>query len=89
MEVKVNHVNEPNFVDFTVKTRLPEELQRLDEIAHNLWWVWNVDDKYSGVKNEMLSKIMKKVIIIQSLGAFVERNPIKVRVSVLGEIERV
>ncbi|MBR5188999.1 MAG: alpha-glucan family phosphorylase, partial [Paludibacteraceae bacterium] len=45
MEVKVNHVNEPNFVDFTVKTRLPEELQRLDEIAHNLWWVWNVDAK--------------------------------------------
>ena len=45
MEVKVNHVNEPNFVDFTVKTRLPEKLQRLDEIAHNLWWVWNVDAK--------------------------------------------
>ena len=45
MEVKVNHVNEPNFVDFTVKTRLPKELERLDEIAHNLWWVWNVDAK--------------------------------------------
>ena len=39
MEVKVNHVNEPNFVEFTVKTRLPKELQRLDEISHNLWWV--------------------------------------------------
>lgn len=45
MEVKVNHVNEPCFVDFSVKNKLPKTLERLDEIAHNLWWVWNVQAK--------------------------------------------
>lgn len=45
-----------------------------------------VDDKYNGVKNEMLSKQMKKVIIIQSLGAFELHNPHKVHVSVTGKI---
>lgn len=45
-----------------------------------------VDDKYYGVKNEMLSKQMKKVIIVQSLGAFELQNPHKVHVSVTGKI---
>ena len=45
-----------------------------------------VDDKYNGVKNEMLSKQMKKVIIVQSLGAFELQNPHKVHVSVTGKI---
>lgn len=45
MEVKVNCVNEPVFVDFTVKTKLPAGLERLEEIARNLWWVWNVPAK--------------------------------------------
>lgn len=42
MRIKVNHVNEPNFVEFTVKTKLPARLACIDEIAHNLWWVWSV-----------------------------------------------
>lgn len=45
MEIKVNSVNEPNFVEFTVKNKLPKKLQRLDELAHNLLWVWSVDVK--------------------------------------------
>ena len=45
MEVKMNHVNEPTWAEFTVKAKMPEKLERLEEIAHNLWWVWNVDAK--------------------------------------------
>jgi len=45
-----------------------------------------VDDKYNGTKNEMLSKTMGKLIIIQSIDAWKQRNPIKVRVNNLGKI---
>lgn len=48
-----------------------------------------VDDKYSGEKNEMLSKKMGKLIIIQSIDAWKQRNPIKVRVNNLGKIVKV
>ncbi|MEJ8844734.1 type II CRISPR RNA-guided endonuclease Cas9 [Lacibacter sp. H375] len=48
-----------------------------------------VDDKYNGVKNEMLSKTMGKLIIIQSIDAWKQRNPIKVRVNNLGKIVKV
>ena len=48
-----------------------------------------VDDKYNGVKNEMLSKTLGKLIIIQSIDAWKQRNPIKVRVNNLGRIVKV
>jgi glycogen phosphorylase len=28
---------------FTVRPALPENLARLDELAHNLWWCWHQD----------------------------------------------
>ena len=46
-----------------------------------------VDDKYNGVKNEMLSKTLGKLIIIQSLDKWKDRSPIKVKINCLGKIE--
>ena len=46
----------------------------------------SVDDKYNGVKNEMWSKKMNKLKIIQSFDAFFSQHPHKVRVNLLGEV---
>ena len=43
MKIKADYVNAPQWRELTVKSRLPEELKCLDEIAHNLWWVWNYE----------------------------------------------
>lgn len=45
MKIKVNNVNEPTWKVMNVKSNLPESLKKLDEIAQNLWWVWNSDAK--------------------------------------------
>lgn len=45
MRIKVNNVNEPNWKELNVKSNLPEGLKRLEEIAQNIWWVWNSDAK--------------------------------------------
>ncbi len=45
MKIKVNNVNEPSWKEMNVKSTLPESLKRLDEIAQNIWWVWNSDAK--------------------------------------------
>ena len=37
MKIKADYVNAPQWRELTVKSRLPEELKCLDEIAHNLW----------------------------------------------------
>ncbi len=43
MKVKVSNVNTPVWNEITVKSRIPEELQKLAEIAHNIWWSWNYE----------------------------------------------
>lgn len=41
MKIKADYVNTPVWKEMSVKSSLPEELKCLDEIAHNLWWIWN------------------------------------------------
>jgi len=43
MKIKADYTNAPQWRELIVKSSLPEELKCLDEIAHNLWWVWNYE----------------------------------------------
>ena len=43
MKIKTDYANAPQWRVLTVKATLPEELKCLDEIAHNMWWVWNYE----------------------------------------------
>ena len=43
MKIKADYANAPQWKDLTVKSSLPEQLKCLDEIAHNMWWVWNFE----------------------------------------------
>ena len=43
MKIKVSTVNIPNWKEVTVKSRIPVELEKLSEIARNIWWAWNFE----------------------------------------------
>jgi starch phosphorylase len=43
MKIKADYANAPQWKELIVRSSLPEELKCLDEIAHNLWWVWNYE----------------------------------------------
>ena len=45
MQVKVSNVNQPAWHEVIVRANMPENLKKLQEIAYNLWWVWNSDAK--------------------------------------------
>jgi starch phosphorylase len=45
MKIKASHSNEIAWKESTVRSKLPEQLRPLEEIAHNLWWVWNYNAK--------------------------------------------
>ncbi|MDD2930081.1 MAG: alpha-glucan family phosphorylase [Fermentimonas sp.] len=45
MIIKSSYSNTPVWRDIHVHAVLPPELQPLEEIAHNLWWVWNEEVK--------------------------------------------
>lgn len=43
MKIKADYVNAPQWKELSIKSRLPEQLQCLDELAHNMWWAWNYE----------------------------------------------
>ena len=45
IKIKVNNTNQPAWKEVMVHANLPESLKKLQEIAYNLWWVWNSDAK--------------------------------------------
>ncbi len=45
MRIKVNQVNDIHWRELNVKSNLPENLSKLEEIASNLWWVWDSETK--------------------------------------------
>ena len=38
MKIKADYSNDPVWKELSIKSRLPEELKCLDELAHNMWW---------------------------------------------------
>jgi len=45
MKLPVSKTNAPVWRDITVKAELPAQLKPLEEMARNLWWVWNSEGK--------------------------------------------
>ena len=43
MKIKSDYANTPQWKELIVRSRLPEQLKYLDELAHNMWWVWNYE----------------------------------------------
>ena len=45
MKLQVSNTNEPVWRSLTVSAKLPKELQPLEDLSKNLWWVWNSEGK--------------------------------------------
>ncbi|MCD8292568.1 MAG: alpha-glucan family phosphorylase, partial [Prevotellaceae bacterium] len=43
MKIKASNVNTPNWREINVKSHIPEALEKLSELARNIWWAWNYE----------------------------------------------
>lgn len=43
MKIKADYTNAPQWKEFNIKSSLPEQLECLNELAHNMWWAWNYE----------------------------------------------
>jgi starch phosphorylase len=43
MKLQVSNANNANWREMIVKSCIPEELKKLEELARNIWWVWNYE----------------------------------------------
>lgn len=70
MIIKSSYSNTPIWRDIHVHSVLPAELQPLEEIVHNLWWVWNEDARalFESLDPKEWEKSEKNpVILLQNL----------------------
>jgi len=72
MKTKTTNSNEPIWRDVFPYSKLPQKLEKLHEIATNLWWVWN----HEGAKlfNELDPQLWKEtegnpVLLLQKLSS--------------------
>ena len=43
--IAISNTNQPSWKTVNVKSYIPESLKPLEEVARNLWWVWNEEAK--------------------------------------------
>jgi starch phosphorylase len=78
MKIKADYVNAPQWRELTVKSRLPEELKCLDEIAHNLWWVWNYEarDLFRDLDPELYHDVKHNPVMLLERLSFARKEAI-------------
>jgi len=66
MKIKADYVNTPQWKELTVKSRLPEQLKCLDELAHNLWWAWDYEarDLFKSLDEALYEEVQHNPVIL-------------------------
>ncbi len=66
MKIQVSKVNQPAWKEINVHANLPENLKKLEEIAYNLWWVWNSDAKniFRNIDNDVWHQSKSNPIVL-------------------------
>ena len=66
MKIKADYVSAPQWKELVVKSTLPKELKCLDEIAHNLWWVWNFEarDLFRDLDPELYTAVKHNPVLL-------------------------
>lgn len=64
MNVKISNSNQPSWKVVNVKSHIPEELSKLDELAHNLWWAWNTEalELFASLDKDLWRKVNRNPI---------------------------
>ena len=78
MKIKADYTNAPMWKELIVKSSLPEELKCLDEIAHNLWWVWNYEarDLFRDLDPELYHDVKHNPVLLLERLSFARKEAI-------------
>ena len=66
MKIKASNSNQANFRSITVKSHIPEELNKLEELAHNMWWAWNHDARslFRSLDEELFEEVKQNPVLL-------------------------
>ncbi|MCI6491451.1 MAG: alpha-glucan family phosphorylase [Prevotellaceae bacterium] len=91
MKIKSDYVNTPIWKEFNVKSTLPAELECLDEIAHNLWWVWNYDarEMFRSLDNDLYEKVAHNPVQLLEQLSYERKEEIVKDKAIMANVEAV
>ena len=78
MKIKTDYANVPQWKMLTVKASLPDELKCLNEIAHNMWWVWSPEarDLFRDLDAEIYHEVRHNPVMLLERLTFARKEEI-------------
>ena len=78
MKIKADYANNPRWKELAVKSKLPEELKCLDELAHNMWWSWNYEarDLWRSLDEQLYKKVEHNPVLLLELLSYDRKEAI-------------
>ena len=91
MKVKSNYANAPVWREVNVKSRIPESLKMLEEMARNIWWAWNDDatDMFKSLDPEMWSQAGQNPVVLLERLSYEKLEALSKDAEVLGRINNI
>lgn len=69
--IEISNANVPNWRTINVKSQIPQSLEKLNVLAHNMWWAWNQDamDLFAMLDEKLYIECGKNpVLLLEKLG---------------------
>ena len=78
MKIKASNANQPSWKPIIVKGSVPAELSKLEELAHNMWWVWNYEarDLFRDLDPELYSSVKHNPVALLERLSFSRKEEI-------------
>ncbi len=91
MKVKTNCANSPVWKEITVKSRIPDSLKMLEEMARNIWWAWNYEaiEMFKGLDSELWSVVGQNPVALLERLSYEKLEALSVDKDVLEKIKYV
>ena len=91
MKIRVSNVNQPVWKETNVHANLPENLNKLQELAYNLWWVWNHDAKelFRGIDIDEWHRAQSNPIMLLNILSYDKLQELSENKSFMKKVDKV
>ncbi|MBO4550280.1 MAG: alpha-glucan family phosphorylase, partial [Bacteroidaceae bacterium] len=78
MKIKACNANQPCWKQVIVKSNVPAELGKLEELAHNMWWVWNYEarDLFRDLDSQIYHDVKHNPVMLLERLSFTRKEEI-------------
>ncbi|MCQ2238847.1 MAG: alpha-glucan family phosphorylase [Bacteroidaceae bacterium] len=91
MKIKASYTNEANWKEVSVNATLPAQLEKLNELAHNMWWSWNhsARDLFASIDEAAWKAAEKNPVLFLSRLSYEKMEEMAKDKALVGQMDKV